>query len=194
MLGVVPRWRPQRPSRRHRATVVVRRTATSRQLGRDQRRLWSSSSRHRRHAWAFPYWWSWFRSLSHRLTRPRSPRPPLRRQPRFWSRTAAPAVAWVTCKRSGEPPDPGTKNVNAFPFSIAHDSNAPETHLPVPSPLASAGTGRSFSAPSMVRDWSPLDARHDRINSGDPHISRRYFASIPGDWLRLPASISSPSW
>src|SRR5208337_4446487 len=62
-------------------------------------------------------WWSWFRSSSHWGTRPRLPRPRLCRQPRLSSRIAARVVAWGTCKRSGEPPDPGGKSANAFPFS-----------------------------------------------------------------------------
>ena len=33
------------------------------------------------------------------------------------------------CKRSGEPPDPGTKNASRFPSWTAHDPNAPETHV-----------------------------------------------------------------
>ena len=96
----------QRPSRRRRVPVPDRRTATSHRVGRDQRRLWSSPSRQRHLGWVSPYWWSWFRSWSHRGTRPRSPHPRLCRQPRFWSTIAARVVAWVTYKRSGKPADP----------------------------------------------------------------------------------------
>ena len=106
-------WRPapdrhrhQRPTRRRRVPVPDRRTATRHRVGRDQRRLRSSPSRQRHLGWVSPSWWSWFRSWSHRGTRPRSPHPRLCRQPRVWSTIAARVVAWVTYKRSGKPADP----------------------------------------------------------------------------------------
>ena len=36
-------------------------------------------------------------------------------------------------------------------------------------------------------DWSTAGYRHDRINSGDPHISQRSFDSMPGGSPSLPS-------
>ena len=60
---------------------------------------------------------------------------------------------------------------SAFPFWTVHDPDASETHLPVPSPPAPAGTGPSLTAPGIGGDWSTATYRHDRINPGDSHTS-----------------------
>jgi len=78
-------------------------------------------------------------------------------------------------------------SANAFPFSIVHNANVPETLIPVLSPPAPAGTGPSRPARGSAGDWSTAGYRHHRINSGDPHISQRSFDSIPGGSRSLPS-------
>ena len=189
-----PYWRPrpdccrsQRRSRRHRVPVADRPTATSHRVGRGWCPLWSGPGRHRRLRWVSPCWRSRFRSSSHWGTRPRLPRPRLCRQPRLSSRIAARVVVWGTCKRSGELPDPGGKSANAFPFWLVPNPNVPDTLIPVLSPPAPAGTGPSRPTRGSAGDWSTAGYRHDRINSGDPHISQRFFDSIPGGSRSLPS-------
>src|SRR5208337_4198068 len=74
------------------------------------------------------------------------------------------------------------------------DPNASETHLPVPSPPAPAGTGPSLTAQGIGGDWSTAAYRHDRINPADPHIGQSFLAYISGHRFSFLPSSLSPGW